>query len=86
MGDMIERASEILDYVGGDGCQVVGHTIDFGRVVNALTTLRVLFDGDCIRIGLIEIGQPKLKVMEVSFGPCDFCLDAVEHGAHGQGS
>ena len=80
---MVERAPEILDYVGGNGCQLVGKRIRFGDIVNALSGLHVFFVGDSIRLGISERLEPKLKILDVLFGPCEFRADAVDDGAHG---
>jgi hypothetical protein len=69
VGDVVERASEILDYIGGNGCQVVGHGVRFGDVVDALSGLRVFLASSSIRCGLIEGVQPKLKVLDVFVWP-----------------
>lgn len=81
VGDLIERASEILDYVGGNRCQCIGHVIDFRYVVDTLSSLRIFFDGDSIWTTTVKGSEGKLKVLDVLFGPCDFRPYAV-NGAH----
>jgi hypothetical protein len=77
IGDLVQRAPEILDYVGGNGCQCVGQRVGFGDVVDALAALRIFFDGDSIRVGVLEGTPSKLKVNDVLFGPCDFSSNAL---------
>jgi hypothetical protein len=79
VGQMVERASEILDYVGGNGCQCVGNRIDFSNVINALTGLRVFLSSDTVGVGIMKGPNAKIKILDVLFGPCDFCLNFCDH-------
>jgi hypothetical protein len=82
IGDLVERSSEILDYIGGDSCKRVWNVSNTADVVNSLSDLRCIFLEDCIGVGFDEFSQPKLKILEVLFGPCNFCSDAVDDGRH----
>jgi hypothetical protein len=82
VGDLVERGSEILDYVGGDSCKRIGNVGNMAHIVNALSGLRCIFHEDCIGVGFEEFSQSKLKILDVLFGPCNFCSDAV-NGGHG---
>src|SRR5262249_12146762 len=68
VGYLVERTSEVLDYVGGNGCQLIGNRIRLRNVIDALTGLRVFFVGDSIRLGISESLVGKLKVLDVLFG------------------
>lgn len=83
IGNMVQGASEILNYVGGNGCQFVGNRGRFDEVINALSSLRIFFDSASIRIGVVKRPDRKLKVLDMLFGPCDFRLNAVNDLAHG---
>src|SRR5204863_5616461 len=48
VGDMVKRASEVLDYIGGNGCQFKGRGINPGDVVNALRGLQVFLGSNFV--------------------------------------
>lgn len=81
MGDVVERASEILDYVGGNSCKRVRHGISLADVVNAFAGLRIFLHQDFIGAGVIKGCESKLKILDVLFGPCNFGADLIDDRA-----
>lgn len=77
VGDMVERTSEVLKYVGCNGCEIVRDAVRLNDVVRALSGLVVVLEPDAIGVGVIESGQPKLQILDVLFGPCDFRPDSA---------
>ena len=43
-----------------------------GNIVDALACLRVLFDRDGVRLGIVKGGEGELKVLNVLVGPSSF--------------
>lgn len=80
--DLVERAPEILDYVGGDCLHRYREGIDLRQIEDALLALRIFFVGDRIRVSLEERGESQLQIDDVLFGPCDFRADSLQHLAH----
>lgn len=81
VGDMVERISKVLQYVGGNGCQCRWDGGHFSEVVSALAGLRIVFGAESIWAGFAEGIEPKLKVSDVLFGPWDFRLDTLNDPA-----
>ena len=82
VGNMIEGTSQVLDYIGGNGCQRIWDAISFRDVINMLTGLRVVLDGKFVGVGVVESLQSKMKILDVLFGPCDHRIDAINRTSH----
>lgn len=82
VGDMVKGFSEILKYVGGNGCQFVGHLINFSDIVDAMTGLCIVLDFDSVWVGIAEGVERKPEILDVLFGPCDFRLNTVDDFTH----
>ena len=66
---VIKGASEVLDNVSGDNCDVNRCISDRGDVVKELSCLRVALASNFIGVGVKEGADLDLQVSEVLFGP-----------------
>jgi hypothetical protein len=80
--EVIQRRPEIRKHVGRLQAQGFGDWVDPSDVVDALAGLRIFLDANLVGIGFIEGAEPRVEVVKVLFGPCNFRANAVSkiHG------
>jgi hypothetical protein len=80
--DVVEGTSEVLKYVGGNGCNSQGDIPHGNEIVDAISSVRIYFDSGFIWAGCAEGRHRPLKILDVLFGPCHFRADEVETRVH----
>jgi hypothetical protein len=82
VGQGIQWTPQILNYIGGNGCQLVGERIGLADAKDALSGLRILFFNEGVWPGIVKGYERKLKILDVLLGPCDFRPDSVNDLPH----
>jgi hypothetical protein len=78
----VKGAPEVLQYVGGNGCDLQGRFIDTAQVVDALAGLRVFLARDGVGVARVEGLDRQREVLDMLLGPCDFRVDAIDWPEH----
>jgi hypothetical protein len=80
-GEMIQRASHVVDCVSGNKANITGHGRDVAReedIKILISRLRVWLGVEGVKFALEEPIPSGFQITEVLLGPFDFCADKRE--------
>ena len=78
VGKVVKSASEVVDNVSGDKSNFDGRGLDIEDAIQVISGLRVVLAFDSIRLAADEPIPCDFQIMEVLFGPFNFCADERE--------